>query len=384
MSRWPMVSLREVMTPRQPDISVSSEAEYQFAGIYCFGGGAFVAQKKNGLEFAYKRLTQLQTNDFTYPKLMAWEGAFAIIPTECDGLVVSPEFPVFRIDQTRAVPQYIGYYFKRASVWAAVAGQSTGTNVRRRRLHPRNLLKHHIPLPPLREQQRIVESLDALNTKIDEANSKATEIEQDSRSLLLSAFHQITRNASRHRLGDIAPLVRRPAIVDPFAEYPGVSVRSFGKGTFHNPPLQGSDITWEKPQLVHAGDVLISNIKAWEGAIAVAQPKDDGRYGSHRYLTYVPIPDVATARFICFFLLTSEGLHHVGKASPGSADRNRTTSAKSLLEIPVPLPNYQQQLWFGELFDKVETVQQLQAETMTERQVLLPAILNRSFNGGAE
>ena len=108
------------------------------------------------------------------------------------------------------------------------------------------------------------------------------------------------------------------------------------------------------PQLVRAGDVLVSNIKAWEGAIAVATPEDDGRYGSHRYLTYAPVNGIATARFVCFYLLTPEGLHHVGEASPGSADRNRTTSAKALEEIQVPLPRYGRQLWFGELYDKVE------------------------------
>jgi type I restriction enzyme S subunit len=158
-------------------------------------------------------------------------------------------------------------------------------------------------------------------------------------------------------------------------------VRSFGRGTFHNSPLKGSEITREKPHLVKSGDFLISNIKAWEGAIAVAKPEDDGRYGSHRYLTYVPVPGVATARFLCFYLLTPEGLYHVGEASPGSADRNRTTSAKGLLEIPVPLPTHEHQIWFGKLYDKVEAIRTLQAQTTAGREAMLPAILDRAFRG---
>jgi type I restriction enzyme S subunit len=249
------------------------------------------------------------------------------------------------------------------------------------RLKEDRFLNTEIPLPPLAEQRRLVERIDALAAKIDAAQKAMIEIEKQNQRLLMATFDQMVREAPRRCLGEIAPLTRRPATIDPFQEYPQVSVRSFGRGTFHNPPLKGSEITWEKPHLVKAGDILISNIKAWEGAIAVAKPEDDGRYGSHRYLTYVPVPRIATARFICFFLLTPEGLHHVGEASPGSADRNRTTSAKALLEIPVPLPSYEQQIWFGELYDKVEIIGKLQAQTTMGRETLLPAILDRAFRG---
>jgi type I restriction enzyme S subunit len=156
-----------------------------------------------------------------------------------------------------------------------------------------------------------------------------------------STDHQFRRyGAPKKPLGELAPLNLRPVVVQVDGRYPQVAVRSFGRGTFHKPSLNGSDVTWQKPFLVRAGDILVSNIKAWEGAIAVASAEDDGRVGSHRYLTCVPLQDVARARFVCFHLLTLEGLYDVGEASPGSADRNRTLSAKGFLRIPVPAPKY--------------------------------------------
>lgn len=113
----------------------------------------------------------------------------------------------------------------------------------------------------------------------------------------------------------------------------------------------------------------------------MVKPEDGGRFGSHRYLTYAPVTGVATARYVCFYLLTPEGLFHVGEASPGSADRNRTTSAKGLLEIPVPVPSYERQVWFGELYAKVEAVRQVREETALARDAMLPAILDRAFRG---
>jgi type I restriction enzyme S subunit len=379
VSPWPLVPTGRFMSLRTADVSVTANEEYHFAGVYCFGNGAFVGQKKLGMDFAYKRLTRLHAGDFVYPKLMAWEGAFAVVPPECDGLFVSTEFPVFEIDQSQALPAYLDYYFRRPSIWPELSGGSTGTNVRRRRLHPTVFLGHQLPLPPLAEQRRLVERIDAVAAKIAEADARTAEVEREARSLLRSAYHRIADDAPRQRLGDVAPLVRRPATVDLFSEYPQVSVRSFGKGTFQNPPLRGSEITWEKPHLVKAGDILISNIKAWEGAIAVAGPQDDGRYGSHRYLTYVPVAGVATARFLCFHLLTPEGLAHVGEASPGSADRNRTLNSKALLEVSVPVPAFSQQVWFGQLCEKVVEVHRLQSETTAGRERLMPVVLDLAF-----
>ena len=83
--------------------------------------------------------------------------------------------------------------------------------------------------------------------KIEEANGLSRQCDLISDSLLLAAYHKIAVGAPRKPLGEVAPLVRRPAEIDTFGEYPQVSVRSFGKGTFHNPPLQGSEITWQKP-----------------------------------------------------------------------------------------------------------------------------------------
>jgi type I restriction enzyme S subunit len=84
---------------------------------------------------------------------------------------------------------------------------------------------------------------------------------------------------------------------------------------------------------------------------------------------------------VCFHLLTPEGLHHVGEASPGSADRNRTTNSKQLMEIPVPVPPLASQLAFDTLHAKLEAVRAEQQATAAELEALLPSVLNRAFAG---
>jgi type I restriction enzyme S subunit len=86
---------------------------------------------------------------------MAWEGALGVVPSEFDQLFVSPEFMVFEIDQNRVLPETLDVYFRTPTVWPKLSGESTGTNVRRRRLHPDDFLAYKMPLPSMQAQQRL-------------------------------------------------------------------------------------------------------------------------------------------------------------------------------------------------------------------------------------
>jgi type I restriction enzyme S subunit len=150
-----LLEMADLVSLRKPDTEVERHNAYSFAGVYCFGRGVFKGQTKNGTDFAYDRLTKISASEFIYPKLMAWEGALGVVPVECDGLFVSPEYPVFTINTERVLPEVIDVYYRTPSVWPHLAEASTGTNVRRRRLHPSGFLKLRMPVPSMAIQHRI-------------------------------------------------------------------------------------------------------------------------------------------------------------------------------------------------------------------------------------
>ena len=170
------------MKLREPDVFVEQNEIYHFAGVYCFGKGVFKGQSKSGMEFAYNRLTCLRTENFVYPKLMAWEGALGVVPAECDGLVVSTEFPVFEINKDRVLPETLDVYFRTPFVWPTLSTASTGTNVRRRRLNPADFLNLTIPLPSMEKQQQLRE----VKAKVDVLKQLQTETQAELDSLLPS------------------------------------------------------------------------------------------------------------------------------------------------------------------------------------------------------
>ncbi|MFO0572397.1 MAG: restriction endonuclease subunit S [Polyangia bacterium] len=378
-SEWKRLPLASALRFRRPDVPVDASETYDFAGVYSYGRGVFRSQSRSGSEFSYRLVTRLGRGELVYLKVGAWEGAFGIVPEECEGCVVSPEFPVFEINSELVLPRFLELLVGVPKVWESLSGGSTGTNARRRRLHPNDLLKCSVLVPSLKEQRAILAHVEAIEQAVREAKELRAHIEGELEALLMSAYQRITEGAPRRPLGEVAPLTRRPVVVDQTASYPQIAVRSFGRGTFNKPPLEGNDVTWEKPFLVEGGDLLISNIKAWEGAIAVVANEDHGRFASHRYLTCVANPSLATTRYICFHLLTPEGLLHVGQASPGSADRNRTLGAKALEAIPVPVPPVEKQRWFDRVYAEVDRARRLQKQSADEEGQLVPSIVQRLF-----
>ncbi|MCO6435710.1 MAG: restriction endonuclease subunit S [Phycisphaerae bacterium] len=377
---WPLVPLGELLTKNERMVSLVPAEKYREVTIRLWGKGVVLRRMVTGAEIAAERRFCVAADQFIVSRIDARNGAMGVVPTELDGAVVTNDFPSFESDRGKLLPAFLGWLSKTPAFVDMCRAASEGTT-NRVRLKEDRFLQTPIPLPSLEVQRRIVARIDHLAAKLDESSNLARKAEAVTDSLLFAAHHKIAESAPREPFGEVAPLTRRPAVIDTFAEYPQISVRSFGKGTFHNPPLLGSEITWQKPFLVKRGDILVSNIKAWEGAIAVAGPDDDGRYGSHRYLTFVPTDGVATAHFLCFHLLSPEGLYHVGEASPGSADRNRTLSAKAMLEIPVPVPRYKQQLWFDRIWSRAVEVRELRHGAAAARDAMLPAILDRAFKG---
>lgn len=183
-----LTPMHELVRPRGHTVNVKADETYHFAGVYCFGRGVFKGQKKSGMDFAYKQLGQLKAGNFVYPKLMAWEGALGVVPQECDGLFVSPEFPIFEVLEDRVLPETLDVYFRTPSVWPLIAGESTGTNVRRRRLNPKDFLAYKIPLPTMQTQLRLRQVMQKIDSLKRIQAETAAELDAMLPSILDKAF----------------------------------------------------------------------------------------------------------------------------------------------------------------------------------------------------
>lgn len=145
------------------------------------------------------------------------------------------------------------------------------------------------------------------------------------------------------RAGDLLELQRRRVDVIPGQTYLEIGVRSFGNGLFVKEPRLGLDLGTKRVFRVRSGDLVVSNVFAWEGAVARAGAAHDGLIGSHRFMTWTLRDERADLRFVTDFFRSARGVGELRKASPGSAGRNRTLSISGFEQIMVPLPRRSEQ-----------------------------------------
>ncbi len=238
------------------------------------------------------------------------------------------------------------------------------------------------PLPALAEQQAIVTRLDTLADKVRLITENLDAIEADAEWLLAVRFREATAGAPYRPMAEVAPAVRRSVQLDLSTRYREIGARSFGKGLFVKPDFDGAKATWEKPVWIESGDLVLSNIKAWEGAIGLAGPEHHGAIASHRYITCVPSVESATAGFLAYYLRSPDGLEKIGLASPGTADRNRTLSLTNLGKIKVPVPSLATQQTFDTLQAKVADLKASHRAIRQANAALVPATLERVFQSG--
>lgn len=381
MNNWERVRLGEVVSQNLEYIESPEPIEYKKLSVKLYGRGVTLDGTVDGASVKMKKHQLAKEGQVILSEIWGKKGAIGFVPKEGEGALCTSHFFLFEVNREKIDPAFLRIIFignlleKQLS---PIAFGSTGYAATR----PKHFLNVEIPLPPLTEQARIVARLESVQRRVAEVRALRQEQAALMAGLAAGSYREITKVAPLRRMGDIAPLVRRPVEVKDEENYPELGVRSFGKGTFHKPDVPGFEVGTKQLYHIRPGDLVFSNVFAWEGAIAVAKPEDAGRVGSHRFITCVADEKVALAEFLCYHFLTTEGLKQIQEASPGGAGRNRTLGLTKLEALNVPLPPLAQQREFVVLLQKAERLRAASAESEALLEGLLPGVLAEVFGEG--
>lgn len=378
MKAWPKVALGELISRADETAVLDPLGQYHEVTIKLWGKGVLSRGKVLGSDVVSVRRV-VRKNQLILSKIDARNGAIGLVPPELDGAIVSNDFPSFSFnDLEQCDPAFMGWLVRSTPFVELCKAASEGTT-NRVRIKEDRFLDQQIALPPLAEQQTIVARLDALAEKTRQLEAHLDAVERDAEHVLALRFRDAIANAPLRTMAEIAPLIRREQSIDLNGSYPELGIRSFGKGTFHKPPLSGGDVGTKRLFRIEPGDLLFSNVFAWEGAIAIAQAEDTGRFGSHRFISCVPDHRLTSADFLRYYFLTDNGMLKIGEASPGGAGRNRTLGLEKLMAIEIPMPT----MAIRKTFDRLQAdIAALKAKHTAIRQAnaaLLPATLERVF-----
>lgn len=371
---WPQVRLNDVMSQIRRDEAPAPGKNYRQIGVRLWGQGAYERESIDGSQTQYTKLFEAREGDIIVNKIWARNGSVAVVNDSLSGSWGSTEFPLFEPDRNRLNPRWMHWITKAPWFWNACNEHAQGTSGKNR-IKPEQFLGIKIPLPSLEVQKSIVARIDTVQHHLQAADKLSASIDKDIASLLAIRFQETLKQAVLLPMREVAPLVRRNVQLEANQQYKELGARSFGKGLFVKPDFDADAATWEKPVWIMPGDIVFSNIKAWEGAIGVARPEHDGFIASHRYLTSVPHSDLALPEYLLHYLLSEQGLISVNEASPGTADRNRTTKKSALEAILVPVPTLAVQRQFVAFKSAIEASAVVRTNQRSVIEAMLPSLI---------
>ncbi|MEV6325036.1 restriction endonuclease subunit S [Nocardia sp. NPDC051787] len=377
---YPQRPLGEVLQLHCDAVEVRADNTYKIAGVYSFGRGLFERESIAGVQTQYRYLHRLHAGAVVLSKLKAFEGAIAVIQEEFEGRYLSPEFPTFMINSSAADARYIHYLCSWRQLWERLAQKSTGIGSRRERVSPGQLQETLAPLPDLAEQRRIAAKLDAVMGKLKQISDLQARSSNLRDAFLQSVFNKL-RGETHRTMSDLVEFERLPVGLQEKKEYVQIGVRSFGRGIFHRPAVRPDELSKLKYFKIIPGRLIVSNIMAWEGAVALSKSAEAGCIGSSRFLSFVPKNRVNPA-YLNYYFRTHEGRLSIASASTGTVKRNQTLSVRNFERIAIPVPDVEVQNEVVRMIDltelRIHTLEQSQSDNAKSTRT---ALLDAAFTG---
>lgn len=394
MIQMPMVALSEVAKQVQRTTTPSPGTRYRQLGVKLWGEGAYERDTIDGCETKYRTLWLAKEGDIVVNKIWARNGSVAVVTKELDGCHGSSEFPTYEPNRKVLEPRWIHWLTKTRAFWAQCDEKARGTSGKNR-IRPEKFLEIKCPLPPLSEQNRIVERIDALAAKIKEAKGLQLTVEQGHEALQKTIITSIVEQAPyTGRLGEVLlspPKNGWSARCDNLDT--GTAILSLGAitGFWYRPaqikrtslPTKADAHYWLKP-----GDLLISrsNTPDLVGHAAIY----DGYPSPCIYPDLLMLLKVDNQRydprFVHYVLQTRQVRDFIRMHAKGTSPTMKKISQGVVSAIPFPTSVTRENQvrlvkQLDDLREKLDQASRLQSNTHDELNAMLPAILDRAFKG---
>jgi type I restriction enzyme S subunit len=352
------------------------------------GNGAVrrkIGEGKTPLAFSGYRVSAGQ---FIYSRIDARNGAFAVVPKELDGAVVSKDFPVFTIDHSRVDPRYLLGFVTTANFVDGIKRLSFGAT-NRQRVKEEIFLHLPLVLPPLEEQRRIAAILDKADELRTNRHQALAHLDTLTHSIFHSMFGDPVHADGQTALSELLTSIEsgkspvcedRPALPD---EWGVLKLSAVTRQVFDD--SQHKALVAAEPDDRHEvrpGDLLFTRKNTPELVAAVAlvrstRPK-------------LLLPDlIFRLRIADQAVLTPAYLHAVlanprqrsvvqGLAGGAAASMSNISKSK-LMTVRIPVPPIEHQRTFAARIAAVERLKEAHRKHLSELDTLFASLQHRAF-----
>ncbi len=374
---WPITPLERVISHRKEFIQIDDLSSYKRCRVQVDAKGILLRDIVSGLEVKTKKQQVCKTGDFLVAEIDAKVGGYGIVPQELEGAIVSSHYFLYEIDESVLDRDFLDFYIRIPTFREQVASQGS-TNYAA--IRPHHVLEYKMPLPPLQEQRRIVGRIEELVAKVEEARGLRA-IAQKKLKSFVSATHIHLAADRIVELGQVIELDEKREIIKDSHGYPQVGVRGFGGGLFAKESVLASETKYKHFNQLYEGAIVLSQVKGWEGAIASCPQNLADLYVSPEYRTFRCVQGESIPDYMASLVTTPWFWSQLKDLTRGMGGRRERTRPELFLKMQLPMPTIEQQVQAIQSFKRLTPLKQLQAQTETELNALIPAILDKAFKG---
>jgi restriction endonuclease S subunit len=304
-----------------------------------------------------------------------------------------------------SIPEYVNLYFDQKEFIEFAMANSKGINLPR--VSEKEIMEACFPLAPLSEQRRIVDRIESLFAKLDEAKEKAQTVvdgfEDRKAAILHKAFTGELTEKWRSKKGitidkwfkgtvkDVCKDIKVGIVIKPsqyYAEkemgtpaFRSANVREFHIDDFDWVYLNKEGMDLNKRSIVHTGDVLIVR-SGNPGTACVVEERFDG-YNAIDILIAVPDHNRISSEYLCAFTNSPIGKRLVAENKRGMALAHFNVSGYSQLQIAVPSIEEQNEIMkvIIPILQKEEMIKEEAEKLLIGIDSMKKTILAKAFRG---
>lgn len=298
------------------------------------------------------------------------------------------------------LPQIVNYYFNQSKFIEYAVGNSKGINLPR--VSENVILNAVFPLPPLAEQQRIVDRIESIFAKLDEAKEKAQAVvdgfELRKSAILHKAFtgeltakwreeHGVTLDSWQHKkFSELCNIVRggspRPAGNPEF--YDGsIPFMKVADITRNNSPFVSTteytikEAGLKKTRMVDENTLLLTNSGATLGVPAITKIRTTFNDGIVAFL------NLKSENLMFFYYFWTSKTLELRGINKGAAQPNLNTNIIGNVEIDLPTEAEQSQIIveLDRLINKEDQAKEAAESVLNQIDTMKKAVLARTFRG---
>lgn len=368
--------LREILSEAGNVERISTPEAETFVTVKLNGAGAVKRQIKSGKTPVPFTGYRLQSGQFIYSRIDARNGAFAIVPPELDGAVVSKDFPPFSINHSRVDTRYLEHFFKGGSLIQAIRASSFGAT-NRQRVKENAFLSLTITLPALTEQHRITSTLDEADAIRTKRRAQLAHIDELPQALFATIAHE---NFTYATLSNVASTTSGGTPSRTESGNYGGSTPWVKSGELHSrivthtsENLTEQGLKTSSAKIMPIGTVLLAMYGATAGAVSTLGIQ---AATNQAICCLTPGPKLTTGYLAEFLRASSEEL-----LSQRSGGAQPNLSQKTIRSLRIPLPPLSMQHEFADRLAEIHTERDRVARALEADEELFAALQYRAFRG---